>query len=254
MDVARARIDPARSVVARVPVGCNPVRLVTSPDGGTAWITTRGDHAVVAGDTNKLLTDSEHAIVARIRVGTSPVGVIVVDGGRRVIATNSNRFAGDANNRQSLNVVDVSHGAANATLLIRKTRSLSNRVAFHQNWEARMRIVAAVLVVLITIASTPLIAQSPGSLGDWSRLSMISAGEKLLVRLEGGKKVKGEFLSVTDSMMQLLITDADEVAVQHRPELQLHDCRQLQLLLDCLDKPVAGMNTRSPAAAFLRSS
>lgn len=117
VDVARARIDPARSVVARVPVGCNPVRLVTSPDGGTAWITTRGDHAIVAVDTSKLLTDSEHAIVARIRVGTAPVGIAIVDGGRRVIATNSNRFAGDASNRQSLNVVDVSLGSANATLL-----------------------------------------------------------------------------------------------------------------------------------------
>ena len=68
-----------------------------------------------------------------------------------------------------------------------------------------MRIVAAVLVVLITIASTPLIAQSPVSMGDWSRLSVISAGEELLVRLEGGKKVNGEFLSATDSVMQLLV-------------------------------------------------
>jgi DNA-binding beta-propeller fold protein YncE len=117
VDVARARTDPAQSVVARVPVGCNPVRLATSPDGGTAWITTRGDHAVVAVDTSKLLSDSEHAIVTRIPVGTAPVGIAVVDGGRRVIATSSNRFAGGADDRQSLNVVDVSRGAANATLL-----------------------------------------------------------------------------------------------------------------------------------------
>ena len=117
VDVARARTDPAKSVVARVPVGCNPVRLVTSPDGGTAWITTRGDHAIVAVDTGRLLRDPAQAIAARIPVGTAPVGIAVVDGGRRVIATNSNRFAGDANDRQSLNVVDVSRGAANAAFL-----------------------------------------------------------------------------------------------------------------------------------------
>jgi DNA-binding beta-propeller fold protein YncE len=117
VDVARAQTDPMHSVVARAPVGCNPVRLAISPDGATAWVTARGDHSVVAVDTGKLLVDAEHSIVTRIRVGTAPVGVAIVDGGRRVIATNSNRFAGGADDRQSLNVVDVAGGAAHATLL-----------------------------------------------------------------------------------------------------------------------------------------
>lgn len=117
VDVARAQTDPAQSVVARVPVGCNPVRLAISPDGATAWVTARGDHSLVALDTSKLLTDAEHSIVTRIRVGTAPVGVAIVDSGRKVIATNSNRFAGGTDDRQSLNVVDVAAGVAHATLL-----------------------------------------------------------------------------------------------------------------------------------------
>lgn len=117
VDVAKARADAANSVVKRFPVGCNPVRLVVTPDGGTAWVSTRGDHAIVALDTKKLLTDSANAVVKRLPVGTAPVGVAVVDDGRRVIATNSNRFAGSESDVQSLNIVDASRGPANATIL-----------------------------------------------------------------------------------------------------------------------------------------
>lgn len=117
VDVARARTDAANSVLTRFPVGCNPVRLVLTPDGNTAWVSTRGDHAIVALDTKKLLTDSANAVLKRLPVGTAPVGVAITDGGRRVIATNSNRFAGSETDVQSLNIVDVSRGPANASIV-----------------------------------------------------------------------------------------------------------------------------------------
>jgi len=117
IDVAKARTDAAHSVLTRFPVACGPVRLVLSPDGNTAWVSLRADNTIMALDTKKLLTDSAHAIVGTIKVGTAPVGVAVIDGGKKVIATNSNRFAGDANDRQSLNVIDASKGAANTALL-----------------------------------------------------------------------------------------------------------------------------------------
>ena len=116
IDVARARTDAAHAVLARAPAGCNPVRLALSPDGNTAWVAARGSHAVVALDTRKFLTDPMHATVARLPVGKAPVGVAVVDEGRRVIATNSDRFAGDSAGRQSLSVIDVSNGATNAAV------------------------------------------------------------------------------------------------------------------------------------------
>jgi len=116
VDVAKARTDAAHSVVTRFPVGCGPVRLVLTPDDRTAWVSIRADNTVMAIDTKKMLTDSAHAIVTRVKVGTAPVGVAVVDGGSRIIATNSNRFAGDANDHQPLNVIDASKGPANATL------------------------------------------------------------------------------------------------------------------------------------------
>jgi len=117
IDVAKTRTDAANSVVMRYPVGCGPVRLVLTPDDRTAWVSLRADNTLMALDTRKLLTDSAHAIITKVKVGTAPVGVAVLDGGRRIIATNSNRFAGDANDRQSLNVLDATKGAASATLV-----------------------------------------------------------------------------------------------------------------------------------------
>jgi DNA-binding beta-propeller fold protein YncE len=117
IDVAKARTDPAHAVAARVPVGCHPVRLVLAPDGHTAWVSVRGEHSVAAVDTRKLVSDPDHAILAKLRVGTAPVGVAVVDGGKTVISTNSNRFAGGADDRQSLNVIDAASAPASAKLV-----------------------------------------------------------------------------------------------------------------------------------------
>jgi DNA-binding beta-propeller fold protein YncE len=115
VDVARARTDPARSVVATIAAGCNPVRLVLSPRGDVAYVSARGLDALMAFDTRKLLADSAHALIGQVPVGTAPVGVAVFDSGRRVIVTSSNRFAGNANDRQPLFVIDagkVARGAA----------------------------------------------------------------------------------------------------------------------------------------------
>lgn len=95
--VARAsavETDPARAVVATVAAGCSPVRLVLSPDGGTAYVTARTDDAVVAYSTAKLEANAADAELGRVGVGTAPVGVAATPDGRWVIATDSNRFGG----------------------------------------------------------------------------------------------------------------------------------------------------------------
>ncbi len=42
VDVARAAGDPAASILAKVPGGCDPVRVALSRDGARAFVTTRG--------------------------------------------------------------------------------------------------------------------------------------------------------------------------------------------------------------------
>lgn len=107
VDVSKAATDPANSAVARVPAGCNPVRLALSPEGSRAYVTARNSNALLAFDTAKLRASAPDARVGSVPVGPSPVGVAVVDGGRRVVVTNSNRFAGGRAARQTLTVVDA---------------------------------------------------------------------------------------------------------------------------------------------------
>ncbi len=116
IDVGRAVVDPAHSVIAETPAGCNPVRLVLSPDGGLAFVTARKDDALLVFDTAKLVADPAHARLGQLHVGQSPVG-IAVDGARdRVYVTSSNRFAGNTDDHQFIDVVDISR-SRDGTLL-----------------------------------------------------------------------------------------------------------------------------------------
>lgn len=106
IDVERAKRDPAASVLSTVKAGCNPVRLALSPDGLHAYVTARTDDEVMVFDARTMEADSLAKPLARVAVGQAPVGIVVTGRGDRVIATSSNRFAGGANDRQYLYVID----------------------------------------------------------------------------------------------------------------------------------------------------
>jgi DNA-binding beta-propeller fold protein YncE len=106
-DVARALTDPSHAAVSRVAAGCGTVRLALSPDGGTAYVSARADNSLLAFDAQRLVADTAHALLGKVEVGAAPVGVAVVDDGARIVVTNSNRFAGNAGDRQPLAVVDA---------------------------------------------------------------------------------------------------------------------------------------------------
>jgi DNA-binding beta-propeller fold protein YncE len=118
VDVSLAKTQPLRSIVATVKAGCNPVRLVISPNGDVAYVTARGDHSLLAFDTKKLLSDPTHALIGNVRVGTAPVGVGVIEDGHKVVVTNSNRFLGGADDRQTVVVLDASKLAAGAAAIL----------------------------------------------------------------------------------------------------------------------------------------
>ncbi|HEY6340448.1 MAG TPA: hypothetical protein VIY49_03065 [Bryobacteraceae bacterium] len=106
VDVARAKTDPANSVVGRIPAGCSAVRMAISPDGRRIYVTARNSNAVGVFDTSKLLSDADHARLGTAAVGEAPVPVAVIDGGKKVVVGNSNRFAG-GNASQTLSVLDA---------------------------------------------------------------------------------------------------------------------------------------------------
>ncbi len=115
VDLARAERDPANAILASIPAGCSPVRLVLSPDGSRAYVSARNSNTLLVFDTKKLLTDPRAAVIGRVPVGSSPVGVAVVNDGRQIIVTNSNRFAGAANDAQNLTIIDAAKVSDGAT-------------------------------------------------------------------------------------------------------------------------------------------
>ena len=112
IDVEKARSDPANARMSVAPAGCSPVRVASAPHGDGVWVSARGDDAVLAFDTARLLSDPATALVGRVPVGRSPVGIAVFAQGRRVVVANSNRFAPDPLQPQTLTVIDATRPTA----------------------------------------------------------------------------------------------------------------------------------------------
>lgn len=107
IDPVLARSDPAHATLARVPAGCNPVRVVLSPAGDRVYVSARGGNEILVFDAQKLLTDKDHARLANVPTGNSPVGLAIAADGARLISTNSNRFGADRGDPETLDVIDT---------------------------------------------------------------------------------------------------------------------------------------------------
>ena len=104
--IARAGQDPAHAIIAKVAAGCDPVRVVLSPSGDTAWVTARGNNAVLAFNTTRLLTHTGNALLTSVDVGPAPVGMALVDKGAVLVVANSNRFV-EPQAPQTLTILDT---------------------------------------------------------------------------------------------------------------------------------------------------
>jgi DNA-binding beta-propeller fold protein YncE len=92
LDTARAETaGNASAVVAQVAAGCQPLRVVASPDGRTVWVTALQSNALLGFSVAKLRDDPAQSLAAVVRVGSEPVGLVLVDDGRIALVANSNR-------------------------------------------------------------------------------------------------------------------------------------------------------------------
>jgi DNA-binding beta-propeller fold protein YncE len=92
VDLSKAETDPARSVVATVDAGCEPVRVVTSDGGAMVWVTARASDDLLGFAAARLVTDPSRALVSVTRVGEAPVGLAAVAEGSLIVVADSNRF------------------------------------------------------------------------------------------------------------------------------------------------------------------
>jgi DNA-binding beta-propeller fold protein YncE len=117
INVARAESDPARSVVARAPAGCNPVRVTTSADGSVVWVTARASDALLAFSAAAWRANPRSALLADVAVGEAPVGLAMVRNGSLIVVADSNRF--NVNGQHAtLAVVDVHAALAGQPALL----------------------------------------------------------------------------------------------------------------------------------------
>ncbi len=108
IEVKRAVREPARSVVATAVAACAPVRVAVSADGTVVWVTARDGNALLGFSAVALPRDPAHALVSVTRVGEQPLGLAVVDGGRRVLVADSNL----SNSRRARSGVSVVNTAS----------------------------------------------------------------------------------------------------------------------------------------------
>jgi serine/threonine protein kinase/DNA-binding beta-propeller fold protein YncE len=104
INVARAETDPARSVQAAVPAGCDPGRVITTAGGATVWVTARASNALLAFSAARLRTDPGRALIAKVEVGAAPIGLTALNGGSRILVANSGRHG---TGRASLGVINT---------------------------------------------------------------------------------------------------------------------------------------------------
>lgn len=117
VNVARAETDPAASVAATVPAGCNPVRVITSADGREVWVTARASDDLLCFSAAALRTDPGRALAAIVRVGEAPVGLMLVRNGSLVVVADSNRF-GASGATSDLTVVNTAAALAGESAVV----------------------------------------------------------------------------------------------------------------------------------------
>jgi DNA-binding beta-propeller fold protein YncE len=102
--------------VGQAQAGCGPARVITSADGSTVWVTARLSNALLGFSAARLLTDPKQALLADVQVGQAPTGIVLADGGARMIVADTN--LSKVSGADSLAVVSVASALAGKPALI----------------------------------------------------------------------------------------------------------------------------------------
>jgi serine/threonine protein kinase len=115
LNVIKAETKTSTALIGRVTGLCEPSRMVT--DGNTLWVTARGSNELLGFAIDKLLTTPKKALISKVKVGQTPIGMLLVNGGSRLVIadTDVNKTGGKADN---LAVVNVAAALAGKSALL----------------------------------------------------------------------------------------------------------------------------------------
>jgi serine/threonine-protein kinase len=117
INLREAETHPSRAIVSSAPAGCGPARVVASADGKVVWVTAKTSSDLLAFSAAKLLSDPKHALIAKVPVGPTPIGEILIDGGRQIVVADTNELGTPAGT-QNLAVVDAAAALAGRPALL----------------------------------------------------------------------------------------------------------------------------------------
>jgi DNA-binding beta-propeller fold protein YncE len=117
LSMSTAETDPAHAVTATVNAGCAPARALVSANQQVLWVTASGSNALLGFSIPKLSTDPSQALIAAVPVGESPLGMVFVDGGARMLVADSNQH-NVAGQTSSIAVIDTAKALAGRPALL----------------------------------------------------------------------------------------------------------------------------------------
>jgi DNA-binding beta-propeller fold protein YncE len=86
---SRAEVTPATAKVTTTTAGCQPARVITSPNGSVVWVTARQSDSLLGFSAAKLRSAPGHSLIAKVAVGPNPIGLSLVRGGSRIVVADS---------------------------------------------------------------------------------------------------------------------------------------------------------------------
>ncbi len=80
------------NVVADIPAGCSPTRVILTNNDKVAWVSARDSDSLLAFDTSKIINDPTNALLSTTPVGIEPDGAQPFSNRRLIAVANTNRF------------------------------------------------------------------------------------------------------------------------------------------------------------------
>lgn len=109
VDIAKATTKGQQSaaIVSQVPAGCHPARIAVTADGKTVWVTSRQSNVLLGYSASQLANKPGKALIAKVQVGQWPIGIVLVNGGKRIVLTDNDDVPPpQTQNAHTLAVVD----------------------------------------------------------------------------------------------------------------------------------------------------
>jgi len=80
------------NMVADIPAGCSPTRVILTNNDKVAWVSARDSDNLLAFDTSKIINDPTNALLSTTPVGIEPDGAQPFSDRRLIAVANTNRF------------------------------------------------------------------------------------------------------------------------------------------------------------------